>query len=131
MNDELGAAEVVDQLLRDCRELGLVAQELVADAMHLERVFVAVALGVEIEMAVVAGELASHELDAADFDDTVARFCRKAGGFGVQYDLAHRAIIATAVLAWSACPSLQWFSLAWLIEYLGISTVRSCCATMA
>src|SRR5690606_4668482 len=92
----------------------LVAQEFVADAVHLERVLVAVALGVHIEMQVVAGELAVEQLDATDLDDAVAVVGREARGFRVEDDLAH-----------------QWFSFAWLIEYFGISTVTSFCARMA
>jgi hypothetical protein len=55
--------------------------------VHLERVFVAVAPGVEVEVQVVAGELAVDQLHAADLDDAVAAFGRQAGGFGVQNDL--------------------------------------------
>ena len=113
-------AQVLQQFVGDRGELGLVAQELVADAVDLERVLVAVALGVQVEVLVVAGELAGDQLHAADFDDAVAGFGGQAGGFGVEDDLAHG-------VSWRS----QWFSLAWLIEYFGISTTRSFCATMA
>jgi hypothetical protein len=53
-------------------------------------------------VAVVAGELAGHQLDATDLNDAVAVLRREARGFGVQYDLTHQAIIATAALGWLA-----------------------------
>ena len=45
VDDDFGALQVVQQFVGDRRELRLVAQELVADAVHLERVLVAVAPG--------------------------------------------------------------------------------------
>jgi len=38
---------------------------------------------------VVAGEPPVQQLDAADFDDAVARAGVQAGGFGIENDLAH------------------------------------------
>ena len=84
-------SQVGQQFVGNLRELGFVAQELVADAVHLERVFVAVALRVDVVVQVVAGELAVEQLHATDLDDAVAVVGRQAGGFGVEdNDLAHQ-----------------------------------------
>jgi len=72
VDDEFRALEIGQQLVGDLRELGLVAQKLVADAVHLERVLVAVALRVDVVVQVVAGELACQQLDTADLDDAIA-----------------------------------------------------------
>jgi hypothetical protein len=71
-------------------ELRLVPQEFVADPVDLQRVLVRIALGVQVPVLVVAGQLAGHQLHAADLDDPVAAFCGQTRGFGVEDDLAHR-----------------------------------------
>jgi hypothetical protein len=88
-------AQVLHQFVGDGGELRLVAQEFVADAVDLERVLVRVALRVQVEVLVVAGQLAGHQFHAADLDDAVAGFGRQARGFGVEDDLAHRRDYAT------------------------------------
>ncbi|MNL67783.1 hypothetical protein D3C87_1924090 [compost metagenome] len=47
-----------------------------------------IAPGVEVQMQVVAGELAVEQLHAAQLNDAIPAFGRKAGGFGVENDLA-------------------------------------------
>ena len=89
VDDDLGILQVGQDFLRHLGELGLVAQEFVADAVHPQRVFVAVALRVEVEVQVVAGELAVEQLHTADFNDAVAAFGGQARGFSVKNDLAH------------------------------------------
>jgi hypothetical protein len=64
-------------------KFGLVTQELVADAMNLESVFVAITARIEIEMQVVASELSVDQLNAPQLDNAIATLCRKASGFGV------------------------------------------------
>jgi hypothetical protein len=39
---------------------------------------------------VVAGKPSIHKLDAANFDNAVARAGVEAGCFGIEYELAHR-----------------------------------------
>jgi hypothetical protein len=51
--------------------------------MNLEGIFVAIAAGVEIEMQVVASELAVDQLNATQLDNAVATLSREARGFGV------------------------------------------------
>jgi hypothetical protein len=68
--------------------------------VHLERVLVAFALGVQVKVLVVARELAREQLHAADFDDAVAAFGRKARGFGVENDLARHGNPGISVFPW-------------------------------
>ena len=99
MDDEfIGTLQVVAQFLRDAGEFGLVAQEFGGQAVHPQRALVAVALGVDVEMQVAAGQFAVQQFHAADFHNPVPGLGVQAGGFGVQDDLAH-----------------QWFSVAWLM----------------
>jgi hypothetical protein len=56
--------------------------------VDLDGLFVAVALGVEVQVQVVAGALAVEQFDAAQLDDAVAAFGGQAGGFGGEDDLA-------------------------------------------
>jgi hypothetical protein len=88
VNDQLGAAQVLDDVVAQRGELRLVAQEVGRQAVHLERVFMALALGVEVDVQVVAGELAGEQLHAAELDDAVAVLGGEAGGFGIENDLA-------------------------------------------
>ena len=83
MNDDLCILHVIQNFLNDVFELGLVAQELVANAVNLEGIFMAVAAGVEVEMQVVASELAVDQLNASELNDAVAAFSGETGGFGI------------------------------------------------
>ncbi|CAM2158074.1 hypothetical protein PT2222_40072 [Paraburkholderia tropica] len=89
VNDQFRAANEVENLVRDFGEFRLVGEEFGGQAVHRERAGVAVAFRVDVEVQVVAREPAVHELDAADFDDAVARAGVQAGGFGIENDLAH------------------------------------------
>ena len=53
-------------------EARLVLEEFGGDAVHAQRVRMAVAPGIEIQMQVVAGELAVDHLHAAQLDEPVA-----------------------------------------------------------
>ena len=88
MDDDLGALQIIKQLIRHGCKLGLVLQELVAEAVHPQRVLVAVALRVQVKMLVVARELACHELHAANFNDAVAPFGGQTGGLRIENYLA-------------------------------------------
>ncbi len=79
----------VAQLGGDIGELRFVAEKFRGQAVHRERARIAVAFRVDVEVQVVAGEPAIHKLDAADFNDPVARAGIQAGGFGIEYELAH------------------------------------------
>lgn len=90
MDDQLRVRDEIAQLRSDFRELRFVGEEFGREAVHCERAGIAVAFRVHVEVQVVACKTSIHQLDAADFDDPVARSRIQAGGFGVQYQLAHR-----------------------------------------
>ena len=101
VDDDFSVAQVGQNFFGQLCKLGLVAQKLIADAVHLERVFVTVALGVEVKVQVVAGQLAGIQLHTAEFNDAVTAFGRQACGFGVQNNLAHgRSPDQCSSLAW-------------------------------
>src|SRR5258708_6236969 len=89
-NTELRALNVVEKFRSDLAKSGFVLEELVGDAVHLERTHLAFALGVDVAMEVVPGDAPAQDLDTAQFDDPVAQACVEAGGFGVQDDSSHR-----------------------------------------
>jgi hypothetical protein len=73
----LSALEVVQDVLGHLRKFRFVTKKLIADAVNLECVLVAVALRIQIEMEVIAGQLAVQQFHAADLDDAVATVCRQ------------------------------------------------------
>jgi hypothetical protein len=56
--------------------------------MHLQRLFMAVALGVDVVVKMPARETPVHQLHTTNFQNAVARMGVEAGGFGVENDLA-------------------------------------------
>jgi len=58
--------------------------------VHLERPFLAPALGVDVAVEVVVGDAAVEDLDAAELDDAVAETGVQAGGFRIEHDAAHQ-----------------------------------------
>ena len=80
----------LDELARDLGELRLRREEVVLDAVHLERAAVDLALGVDVAMEAVLRRPAIDELDAADLDDPMARGRLEARGFGIEDDLTHQ-----------------------------------------
>src|SRR5258708_27115850 len=90
VDHQLRALNVVEKFRSDLAKSGFVLEELVGDAVHLERTHLAFALGVDVAMEVVPGDAPAQDLDTAQFDDPVAQACVEAGGFGVQDDSSHR-----------------------------------------
>src|SRR5690606_20719026 len=84
-----GTADELEELIHRRGEQRLVAQELQAQAGDFLGAGLHVALGIEVAVEVPAGLAPFQQLDAADLDDAVALLPGKAGGLGVQYDLAH------------------------------------------
>src|SRR5690606_5428442 len=89
VGDELGAADELEELRGDVGEARLVGQELGGQPVHRQRFGIAVAVGIQVNVQVVAGDGAVDDLDAADFDDAVALRGVQSGGFGIEDDLAH------------------------------------------
>src|SRR5258708_3310592 len=90
VDHQLGAVNVVEELGRDLAKLGFVLEELLVDAVHLERAFLALALGIDVAVEVVSRDAPAQDLDTAQFDDPVAETRVQAGGFGIQDDTSHR-----------------------------------------
>jgi hypothetical protein len=84
VDDDFGILHELAQFRGDFVELRLVAQEFGGQAVDRQRRLVRVALGIDIAVEVVAGQLAVEDFNAADFDDAVARAWIQAGGFGVE-----------------------------------------------
>ena len=91
VNDQLRAADELDQLVDDVGEARLLREEFVGDAVHLLRAAVDFAVGPQVTMERAAGLAPIDQLDAADFDDAMALLRLEARGFGVEDDLAHDA----------------------------------------
>src|SRR6185436_6605427 len=111
VNDELGAADELDELDRDLCELRLRREEVVLDSMHLERAAIDLALGVDVAVKAVRGWPAVHQLDAADLDDPVPRRRLEARRFRIKDDLAHqrrRLLTANERCAYLAPPSRKF-----------------------
>ena len=109
VNDQLRAADELDQLVDDVREARLLREEFVGDAVHLLRGAVDLAVGTQVAMERAAGLAAIHQLDAADFDDAMSLLRLQARGFGVEDDLAHD--VGSSTAARSACTTLRLLSL--------------------
>src|SRR5258708_34817463 len=90
VDHQLRALNVVEKFRSDLAKSGFVLEELVGDAVHLERTHLAFALGVDVAMEVVPGDAPAQDLDTAQFDDPVAQACVEAGGLGVQDDSSQR-----------------------------------------
>ncbi len=108
VDDELGAPDELDELGRDLRELRLSREEVVLDAVHLERAAVDLALGVDVAVEAIQSRPAIHELHAADLDDPVACARLEARGFRVENDLAHqlRRLFISERTVRVSCPTL-------------------------
>ena len=89
VDDQLGAANEVDEFGGNVGKARLVLQEVEADSVHRQRALVDVAIGVEIAVKVPVGQPPVAHLDAADFDDAVPELVLKAGRFGIEEDLSH------------------------------------------
>ena len=96
VDHQLGVAHEALEIGGHVGEARLVGQELVGDAMNGDGAGVDLALRVDIDVVVAAGELAVGELDAADLDHPVAVAPFEAGGFGIEHDLAHQPSSSTA-----------------------------------
>src|SRR5262249_50626357 len=89
VDDQLGAADVFQEITRDLAELRLVLEELAGDAVHLECALLAATLRIDVTVEVVFRDAAVEDLDAADLDDAVAESGVQAGGFRIEHDATH------------------------------------------
>ena len=84
MDDDLGTLAERQELVRDLGELRLVAQVVERHAVDPGRPLVDLALGVDVEMEVVARQAAVDDLHATDLDDPVSVLGLESGGFRIQ-----------------------------------------------
>ena len=89
VNDKFRAGDEFEQIFGDVAELRLVAQELLGEAVDLQSGLFTGAPGIDVAMKMVAGKPPVDNLDRCDFNHAVTEFGIKAGGFSVEYDLAH------------------------------------------
>ena len=90
VDDQLGIADKGEEIAGDGGENRLAAQEIIAEAMHVKRLFRHGALGVDVLVIDAAGGQVVVQLDRADFDDAVAFGGLEPGGFGIKDDFAHQ-----------------------------------------
>ena len=72
VGDQRRVAEEVDHLVGDIGEARLVAQEVVAQAVHPKGLLGHRPFGIEVEVEVLAGRDVVDQFDAADLDHAVA-----------------------------------------------------------
>lgn len=92
MDHQLGAADVVEEFVRDLGEGRLIGEKLIRNAVHAERFRIHQPIGTQIDMEVVAGQATVHHLYRTNFNDAVTFVMHTdhvhAGGFSIEYDLA-------------------------------------------
>ena len=89
MDDDFGAAHIIQQIGSDFRKLGLVFQELGSQAMHCECALFRVAFRIDVKMQIIAGKTPIQKLHATYFNDAVARARVQAGCFCIEENLSH------------------------------------------
>ena len=92
MDNEFGAADKQQELVGDIGETRLVSQELIGYPMHFRGAGIDFPVRLNILVIGVAGDASIHQLDAADFDDTVPLGRVKPRGFGIKDDLSHHSV---------------------------------------
>src|SRR5690606_10338132 len=84
VDDELRAADELEELVDDVRETRLLGEEVVVDAVHLERTDLDGPVRIQIAMERSARRPPVDQLDAADFNDAVSRGGLEPGCFGIE-----------------------------------------------
>ncbi|CDH45148.1 hypothetical protein BN874_210028 [Candidatus Contendobacter odensis Run_B_J11] len=88
VDNQFGIADEVEELIRDVGKARLMGEKFAGNAVNPLRLFVNSAIRLQVDMEVLAGQPPVYQFDAADFDDPVPLGGIKAGGFGVEDDLA-------------------------------------------
>lgn len=88
VDDELRAAEELDELIGNVCKQRLVLQKVVVDAMDFERAGVDRTLGIDVAMESAARRPPILELDGSDFDDSMTGSSLEPGRFGIKHYLA-------------------------------------------
>src|SRR5260221_6898344 len=92
MDDQLGAGDEIQELLRHLGEFRLGAQVFERHAVYPGRAQVDVALGVEVSVELPLADVAREDLYTADFDDAVAKLGAESCGFGIKDYLARHSL---------------------------------------
>lgn len=72
MNDDLGIAHEIHQLVGDFRKTGMAGQEFGRQSVNPQRLGIAVAVRIQIQMQVAVGDPPVEDLDAGQFHHPVA-----------------------------------------------------------
>src|SRR6185503_2043243 len=119
VDDELGAADVVEQLARNGREPGFGGEVLERLAVDARGARLDLALGVHVVMQGGVAYAAAQDLDAADLDDAVAVLGVESCCFRIEDDLFQpgmplfASLSARSFSGWPACPFTQCHSISW------------------
>ena len=92
VNDHLGALHKLDEFVGYRRKRRLVRQKLVRQTMDGHSAFANFTPRVQVRMKIPTGTLTSVQLDAADFDDSVAGTKVESGCFSIKDDAAHSSL---------------------------------------
>jgi hypothetical protein len=78
-----------EELVDDDAKRRLAGEEFRGYSVNRERILRHLAAGIDISMKFPTGRDMVNQLDAGDFDDTMALLGVETRGFGIEYDLAH------------------------------------------
>jgi hypothetical protein len=92
VDDPLGVARKLDDLVRKVAELRLALQIVPCLPVDFRRAHLDVALRIEVQVQRAAGRPAVDELEGRELDDAVTQLRVEARRFGVDYQLAHAGI---------------------------------------
>ena len=96
VDHDLGLGDESDQLVDDALERRLVGEEVVAQAVHPERIGMARSARVDVVVQRAPGQTPVHHLDESDLDDAVALRRGQARRLGIEEDLSHHRAPAAA-----------------------------------
>ena len=78
-----------EELVDDDAKRRLASEEFRGYSVNRERILRHLAVGIDVSMKFTAGWDMMDQLDAGDFNETMAFSGVEARGFGIEYDLAH------------------------------------------
>ena len=91
MDHQLRIGDEIQKIAGDGGEFWFVAQEIIAQPMHLERLGRHEAFWIEILVIAAPGRQMVEQFHRADFHDSVALRRVQPGGFGIQHNFTHHA----------------------------------------
>ena len=88
MDNKFSTLEIAHQVVNHITESRFVFEELVTDAVDLQRTFIDLTIRLQVLMVVVAGKTTVDLFTTADFNDAVTLAGLQACCFCIEYDLA-------------------------------------------